>query len=271
MLLNFIFISLLSVSSFAALDANTVATINGRPLTKAEFERRYKDNLQSFKFVAPTKQNVLNDIINFELGVQEAKSLKLDQTPEVQERINAVIYQALVEKTLTEKFKKAVDITDDEAKNFCKQNPEIKTSHVYVMLKTVALKAEEEAAYKKIQAAKDELSKGAKFEEVVAKYSSGYATAAGGDIGFQTKDKLDPSYYREASSLSVGAVSQKIVRSQYGLHIIKLTGKKNCSDINVVEFKRMVYDEKRMKIFDDFMAGLRSKAKIAVNQALVKD
>jgi len=269
-LLTFTF-SLLPVDLFAALDPQTVAKINEREISKQEFDRRYKDNIQIFKFTPPTKANVLNDIINFELAVQEAKKIGLDKRPEIQERINAVLYQSLVEHALSEKFKKAVDVTEKEARDYCQRNPELRTSHIYVPLKTAALKADEEAAYKKIKEAQASLAKGKKFEEVVAQFSEGYATSTGGDIGFQTKDKLDPTYYKEATKLKPGQITKNIVRSQYGLHIIKLVDIKSCSKINIPEWQRMVYDEKRSKIFEEYLGGLRSKAKVSINKELIKE
>ena len=53
----------------------------------------------------------------------------------------------------------------------------------------------------------------------------------GGDIGYQMKDRLDPSYYAAAIKLKQGQYTTKPIRSQYGLHIIKLTGKLPCGDI----------------------------------------
>ena len=264
--------ALLSVCTLAhaAVDGDIIANINGKALSKKEFDRRYKENVLIFKFTPPTKASVLNDIINFELAVEEAKKQGLDKNPDIQERINAVLYQALVEHALSDKFKKAVNVTEEEARDFCNRYPEIRTSHIYIPLKQTALKAEEEKAYQKIRAAEKELNSGTAFEKVVAEYSDGYATTAGGDIGFQTKDKLDPTYFDTAAKLSVGDVS-KIIRSQFGLHIIKLTDKKSCKDINIPEFQRMVYDEKRGKIFSDYLSGLRSKAKVSINQNLIKE
>lgn len=256
---------------WAALDSNVVAEINGKPLTRSEFDRRYKENVKIFKFTPPTKANVLNDIINFELGVQEAKKLKLDTKPEIQERIDAVLYQALVEDKLKEKFEKAVAISDKEARNFCQQNPAIRTSHVFVALPTAALKSAEDAAKKKIDSALSELKRGKKFEEVVAKFSDGYAQSSGGDIGYQTKDKLDPAYYAAARKLGVGKYTTAAIRSQFGLHLIKLTGIQDCKSIDIPEWQRMVFDERRSKIFDDYLKELRSKARVSINHDLIKE
>ncbi len=254
----------------AATTNNVVATINGKDLTKEEFDRRYKENIQIFKFTPPTKANVLNDIINFELAVQEAKKEGLDKDPQIQERLNAVLYQSLVEKQLTGKFRSVVDVTDKEARDFCKRNPAVRASHVFVALKPAALKTEEAAAMKKIKDAEAAIAGGMKFEQAVTKFSEGYASEAGGDIGYQTKDKLDPTFYMEARKLSVGDMS-KPVRSQFGMHLIKLTGVQDCGKINIPEWQRMVFDEKRAKIFEDFMKSLRSKAKVSINDALIKE
>ncbi len=258
-------------ASFAALDAGTVADVNGKKITKEDFDRRYKENIQFFKYGPPTKANILNDIINFEIAVQEAKKMGLEKDPQVQERMNAVLYQSLVERQLTDKFKSAVDVTDNEAKDYCRRNPAVRISHVYVPLKTVALKAEEAAARKKISEAQAELAKGAKFEQVVAKYSEGINVSAGGDTGFATKVQLDPAVYAEARKLSVGGVSSSPVRSQFGFHLVKLTAVQDCGKINIPEWQRMVFDEKRAKIFADYLSSLRSKSKVSVNQELLKE
>jgi peptidyl-prolyl cis-trans isomerase C len=256
---------------FAAGEKDVAADINGKKITKEDFDRRYKESISTFRYTAPTKANVMNDIVNFELGVQEAKRLKLDQDPAVQERMNAVLYQSLVEKQLSDKFKNAVDISDKEAKDYCRRNPAIRLSHVYVALKPAALKAEEEAANKKIKEAQAALAKGESFEKVVANFSEGYSVSSGGDTGFVNKMQIDPTLYMEARKLKVGETGKAPIRSQLGLHLVKLTGIQDCGKINIPEWQRMVFDEKRAKIFEDYLAGLRSKAKVSINEEAVKE
>ncbi len=262
---------LFAPGAFAALDANTVADINGKPLTKEEFDRRYKENIQIFKYDVPTKSNILNDIINFELAVQEARRLGLDKNPRVQEQMSAVLYQALVDQQLAEKFRGAVDVTEKETRDYCRRNPAVRFSHVYVALKPAPLKAEEEAAKKKIAEAQAALAKGMAFEKVVAQFSEGYSSASGGDTGFVTKVQIDPTLYMEARKLSVGQMAKGPIRSQLGLHLVKLTGVQDCSTINIPEWQRIVFDEKRAKIFKDYLGSLRSKAKVSINNDLIKE
>jgi len=259
------------VTAQAAPDPNTVAEVNEKKISKAEFDRRYKENIQFFKYGAPTKENVLNDIINFELAVQEAKRLGLEKDPAIQERMNTVLYQALVEKQLAGKFKSVIDVSEKEAKDFCNKNPAVRISHIYIPLKPAALKAEEVSAEKKIKDLQAKLSS-TSFEKVVASNpEQGFSASAGGDTGFANKTQLDPAVYAEARKLKLNEVSQKPVRSQLGLHIVKLTGVQDCGAINVPEWQRMVFDEKRTKIFQDYLSNLRSRGKVSVNEALIKE
>lgn len=257
-------------NALAAVTSKTVAVIDGVPLSLKEFERRYNENIRYFKFTPPTKLNVLNDIIKFELGVKEARRLGLHKRKQVQERIDAVLYQSLVDQVLGDRIR-SIKVRDAEVARFCKRYPEIRTSHVYVALRATALKAEEKEAMQKITKAMQELKEGSSFEKVVAKHSEGYATSTGGDIGYQMKDRLDPAYYAAAIRLKQGGYTTEPVRSQYGLHIIKLTGKLPCKDINVAEWKRMIYDEKRTKIFNNYLKELRTKATVRINYSLLKE
>ena len=107
--LPLVFICLSPTILFAAGDNEVVATVNGKKISKTDFNRRYKENVQVFRFTPPTKMGVLHDIINFELAVQEAKKMGLEKNPEVQERIGAILYQSLIENKLSEKFKGSSD------------------------------------------------------------------------------------------------------------------------------------------------------------------
>jgi parvulin-like peptidyl-prolyl isomerase len=258
-------------AAHAAVDSDVVAEVNGKKITKEDFDRRYKENIQFFTYGPPTKEAVLNDIINFELAVQEAKKEGLDKDPTVQERMGTVLYQALVEKKLADKFKGVVDVKEDEARDYCKKNPALRISHIYVPLGRAALKSETEEANKKIKALQAKLAS-TSFEKVVASNpDQGASAMSGGDIGYATKVQLDPSLYAEARRLSVGEVSKKPVRSQLGLHIVKLTGVQDCKNINMPEWQRMVFDEKRAKIFQEYLSSLRSQGKVSVNEELVKE
>lgn len=268
---NLLIISLLLVAtSFTdqkTMAAEVIAEINGQPLTKSEFERRYQEQLRMFRYTPPTRKNVLDDIINFELTVQEAKRKGINKDPQIQERISMVLVQGLLEKEMAAKIAR-IDVTDSEVKKLCKTDPELRTSVIFIPQNRFATPSAKENARKKAGEALAKLKKGIDFEEVVAEYSSGPSVANGGDMGYLTKDKMDPTYYAKAKALEIGRFSN-IVTSQFGLHIIKLTGRKPCRDINTADWKRMIYNMKKMKLYEQYYAELRKKSKVKINSSFL--
>ena len=259
----------LSSQSYAATE---LARINHSVITLEEFNKKYQENLRFFQAKPPGRKNVLDDLIKRELGIQEAKKLGLDKDPEVIDRMHTVLYHALLEKKLTKDFE-AIHVTDSDAKSYYEKFPVLRTSHIFVALRSNAPAAEQRKAYDKIKKIQDEyLAKGKmSFSEIAQRFSEGPAAPMGGDIDYQGKDRLDPTYYETALKLGSPGKTSGIVRSQFGYHIIRLTAIRPWEEIDRSEVKRAVFEVERTKIFEKFMAGLRGQANVAVHSELVKD
>jgi foldase protein PrsA len=110
---------------------------------------------------------------------------------------------------------KGVKVTDKELKDYYDTyQPEIKARHILV--------ADEKTA-KEVKA---KLDGGAKFEDVAKQYSTDEGSKAnGGDLGWFGTGKMDPDFEKAAYALKVNEISAP-VKSQFGYHIIQLTGKK---------------------------------------------
>lgn len=256
-------------SAFAATE---LAKVNNTVITLEEFNKKYRDNLKFFQFKAPTKKGVLDDLIKRELGIQEARKLGLDRDPEIQDRMNTVLYHALLDKKLSKEFE-AIHLEDSEAKEFYERNPEIRTSHVFVGVRAGAPADQERKAFEKIKQIQDDYLRDGKmsFAEVAQRYSEGVAAPMGGDIDYQTKDKLDPTYYETAIKLKTPGKTSGIVRSQFGYHIIKLTAVRPWGEVDKAQVKRLLFEERRQQIFEKFMDGLKKQAKVSTRSELLKD
>lgn len=259
-------------ASPAARAATELAKVNSTVITLEDFNKKYRENLKFFQFRAPTKEGVLDDLIKRELGIQEAKKEGLDKDPEIIDRMNTVLYHALLDKKLSKEFE-AIHVTDDEAKAYYAKNPEIRTSHIFVAVKPDAKAKEIDDARIRInKILNDQLKPGKmSFAEVAQRWSEGAAAPMGGDIDYQTKDKLDPNYYKAAMALSIGQNTAEPVRSQFGWHIIKLVAKRNWDDADKAQIKRLVFDERRTDIYEKFMVQLKTKNKVAVKKELIKE
>src|SRR6186713_1856005 len=89
-----------------SLGATELAKVNGKVITLEDFNKKYQALLPLYTNKTPTKSNVLDDLIKRELGIQEAKKMKLEQDPDVQDEMNTVLYQALLRKQLAKEFEK---------------------------------------------------------------------------------------------------------------------------------------------------------------------
>jgi hypothetical protein len=78
-------------------------------------------------------------------------------------------------------------------------------------------KAQAESVLAQVQAGGD-------FGQLAQKYSQDGSAANGGDLGLFGKGQLDPDFEAAAFALQPGQTST-IVKTQYGYHIIKVTGK----------------------------------------------
>jgi parvulin-like peptidyl-prolyl isomerase len=110
-----------------------------------------------------------------------------------------------------------------------------------------------------------EVLQGRDFAEVAKKYSQDDTSAArGGDLGYFPQRSADPDpFIRTTSFLKVGQVSEP-VRTEYGLHLIKLTDRKAGTPTTFEEMKEqarlMCVDDLRLQI----IAEQRKAAKIEV-------
>ena len=259
-------LTLLLLSSVSSVFGSSVATINGKPITLDFFNRKYGESARLFSFSAPSKESVLEDIVKRELAIQEAKRLGLENDPDVQERMQNILYQALIEKQLAKDIE-AISISDDEAKDFYSKYPEIRTSQIFVALRPNAVPAEEQAAMDRMKTIQDvhlkDPSKG--FAEVAQRFSEGVSAPMGGDMDYQTKDKPDPKYYQAALALKTPGKISGIVRTVHGLHIIKLTAVRAWPTVDKAKIKRIVFDERRQQVFDRYMTDLRKRAKVTIH------
>jgi len=258
-------------SSLSAHAAVEVAKINDRVITLDEFNKRFNENQRFFQYKAPTKEAVLDDIIKRELAIQEARKMGLDKDPDVIDRMETVLYHAVLDKKLSKDFE-GITVSDKELKSIYEKNPEIRTSHIFVAVPAGAPDADENKALEKLKKIQELYiaPKKMSFAEVAQKYSEGVAAPLGGDLDYQSRERLDPAYYSAALALRKPGQMSGIVRSQFGYHIIKLTGIRDFEDADSNAIKRAAIEKKRAEIFEKYMAELKKTNRVNVNSAALK-
>lgn len=246
-----------------------VASVNGKQIKKSEFEESYRQNMMFVSDKVVTKEKILDDLINRELGIMRAESSNLDEEPIVKKKMQDVLYHAQVSKDLEPKLKKIV-VTDEEVERYYKSHPEYRTAHILFRLEAVPEIEQAKAAQDKAREVYAQLKENPdKFAELANRYSQSSTAANGGDIGFQPAVRLAPEYFEAIKGKNVGHITSP-VRTQFGYHIIKILAKKDFESVNTTLYKKIVYDIKRDEIMDDYFADLRKKAKIKINKEVLE-
>ena len=146
----------------------------------------------------------------------------------------------------------SLKIADNELKSYFKENKDtynqaaqVKASHILVNDKKTA----------KTVLAK--LNNGGDWNKIAKEYSQDSSNASdGGDLGYFSKPDMDENFANAAFSLKVGEISG-IVKSSYGYHIIKVTGKKPAKEATYAEVKAKVKDAiVEQKINDNYSTWL---------------
>lgn len=270
--LCFLSVALLGVQAESAPTKSTVvATVNGKSITLEYLNRKFDESMRYAQGRAPTKKDVLDDLIKREIGIQEAIKQGLNKDPEVVDKTNTVLYNALVEKRLAKDFEK-IDVTESEAKTYYSKWPEIRTSQIFVPAMEGAPKEIETRAHERIKSVLSTVQEGKmSFSEIAQKFSEGVEAPMGGDLDYQTRDRLDLAYYDAALALKSPGKTSGVIRSRYGFHIAKLTAIRPWDEVDTAKIKRIVFEQKRQEIFDRYMAQLRGSARVTVNQAAIKE
>lgn len=126
---------------------------------------------------------------------------------------------------------------------------QIKVSH---MLFRVAEKGQEAVAQAKARIVQAKLADGGKFEDLAKQYSDDPGSAErGGDLGFVSKGTLVKEFEEVAWALKPGETSG-LVKTQYGLHIIRVH--------EVKEAEKADYDKVKDQIREQLLAAKREKA-----------
>lgn len=259
----------LLTSFMAFAQKEVVATVGNKKITLDEFTKKLND-IRSQTANPPTKQQFLEDLIRYEVGLQEAEKRNLEKDPIVQDRMRQELYKALLEKELAGKID-AIRVSEAEMQAWYKNNPEVRTSHILIELKPGATPEQRAEAKKRGLEIFNEVKKSKRpFEELVKLYSDdSLSKQAGGDIGWQSRVTLVPAYYDAALSGKAGDI-KGLIDSQFGFHIVKITGRRNYEQANKRQIRSAVFDEKRRVIFNAFFDKLKKKYAIKTNPSLIQ-
>ncbi|MGD8796119.1 MAG: peptidylprolyl isomerase [Thiohalophilus sp.] len=249
----------LLVLSGAARAAEPVAVVNGQPISQDTYEKylKFRSQQQNGQGGQVSRQALINELVNRELLLQEAKKKGLAKDPEVAFQIeqlkNDVLIQAVISKEV-----KDHPVTDKELKKTYDDNiasvnaKEYKASHIL-------LKTEDDA-----KAVIKELDNGAVFADVAKAKSTGPTAKKGGDLGWFNPQQMVPPFAEAVQKMKKGTYTKTPVKTQFGWHVIKLEDERKITPPKFEDVKDRLRQVKSSQQVQQFIMQLRNNAKVEI-------
>lgn len=248
-----------------------LAEVNGTVITTGDFEKELAILPPYLKQMAATpdgRKEMLDSMVVRELVMQDAQKQGIDKSKEVTERMEDMKKRVVVEAYLKKKVEESANISDADLQKLYEQNKEKFKSGEQVKASHILVKSEKEA-----QDLLAQLKGGGKFEDLAKKYSVDPAGQKGGDLGWFGKGMMIPEFEKVAFSMKEGDVSG-IVKTKFGFHIIKLTGKRPAGALPFAEVKEQLkaslLPQKQQEVFQKVKEDLKKNAKISIKEDAMK-
>jgi peptidyl-prolyl cis-trans isomerase C len=252
-------------------DGQVLAEVNGGSITTGDFNRELKNLPEYLKAMADTpegRKEMLDTMVIRELILQQAAKDGLDKSAEIEEKLRDLKKRLIVESYLKKKVETEAQVSDADLQKFYEQNKEKFKTGEQIRASHILVKTEKDA--------KDLLAQikgGGNFEELAKKNSVDSSAAKGGDLGWFGKGSMVPVFEKAAMALKEGQVSE-VVKSDFGYHIIKLTGKRGAGIRPLEEVKDQIkgaiMPSKQQEIFQKIKEDLKKNAKVTVKEDVLK-
>ncbi|MDP4225536.1 MAG: peptidylprolyl isomerase [Bacteroidota bacterium] len=194
-------------------------TINGNPVTKAEFERIYKKNDINLPGYSPQSlDSSLEMFINFRLKVAEAEKLKFDTASSFVSELKGYRDQ------LAKSYLTAQDMLNEmEKEAYYRLKNEVNVRHILIRISPSAISDDTLKAYQKALSVRKMVIGGEPFAQVAAKLSDdSLSKNNAGNLGYISAFKTGYAFESAAYSTPEGSVSMP-VRTREGYHLLEVT------------------------------------------------
>lgn len=202
--------------------------VNGKPITKSEFEYSYHKNGNVKDAVEKkTVQEYVPMFINYKLKVAAAEAAHLDTLSSFKKEFSTYRDMQLTPYLIDTAFNDSIaHIVYDNTVKQLKGEDLIETSHILLRLDQKATVAEREQAKQKADSIYNAIKNGADFAEMARKFSNDPGSAAkGGKLPMVGPGQLVKEFEVAAYKLKKGEMSAPVL-SPFGYHIIKMDNRK---------------------------------------------
>lgn len=178
--------------------------------------------------------------------------------------------QILLSKVISFEIKNRIVVSEKQILRYYENNKKefwqagkVKASHILFLMDETLTPTEKNAKEALAEKVLQKIREGVDFVDLAKAYSEDVSADSGGDLGELERGKMVPELERVVFSMREGEVSG-IVRSPYGLHIIKVNQISPGRTIGLEDVRSQIVNAQRLKrfekAFDDYVAKLKENA-----------
>lgn len=222
-----LFLSLCVSSIFAQTDDSVIMRINGKDVTRSEFEYNYNKNNTDGVIDRKSVLEYVDLFINYKLKVEAALDAHFDTLTSYQQEFRSYRDQQIRPLLVSP------EAEEEEVKKYYQNMLDqlggkelLQPAHIFVHLPQQATAEQQAAAKTRIDSIYAVLQTGADFARLASKTSEDHGTAQrGGVIGVVGPNQLLKEIEDKLYAMNVGEVAEPL-QSTVGWHILKLLDKK---------------------------------------------
>lgn len=239
-----------------AADSAKTATVNGKVIPSSRVEFLLKTQAaQGQGDSEQLRQAILDQLVAWEVVVQEADRKGISKNPEVLSQLDVlrqqVIFQAYVKDYLdAHPITEAALHAEYDKARAQRGEKEYKARHILV---------EKEADAKNIIA---QLKKGGKFEELAKQSKDVGSREKGGALDWQPATTYVKPFADALMKLQKGKITDAPVQSQFGFHVIRLDDVRQAKFPAFDTVKQQITNMLQRQEVQELVKDLRAKAKI---------
>ncbi len=215
--------SLLSIGVFAQESDPVIMTINGKSISRSEFEYSYNKNNSEGVLDKKTVKEYVPLFVDFKLKVLAAEDAKIDTISSICRELQGYKEQMVIPTIVDTAFiEREARITYENTAARFGTDDMLTASHILIMVRQDASEKDAKAAKARIDSIYNALKNGADFVELAKKCSQDKQSAQnGGVLGQFGKGMMIPDFEKAAYALAKGEISEP-VKTPVGWHIIKM-------------------------------------------------
>jgi peptidyl-prolyl cis-trans isomerase C len=202
-----------------------IGEINGRDITRAEFNR-YLAHKNIPQQDAKRVELVLKDYMQREAYTEVVESSEDFDSKQIEVEVNEFRKQLIISRHFEKHLNNVV--SEEAIKNYYNthagefQREKIKVAHVLIRTNSNMSEAELQSALTRAQEAYSRARTDVQFADIASQYSEDTVSAKqGGELGWLGKGAIDPVFSAKVFAAQVGEITEPF-RSAFGFHIVKV-------------------------------------------------